>query len=82
MDAVERREVFRRQFARHRFVGGDHELFDDAMGDIALGADDVFRQPLQVEDDFRFGQIEVEIAAGLAVGVDRQRQLFHELESR
>ena len=51
------------------------------MGDIALGADDVFRQPLQVEDDFRFGQIEVEIAARLAVGVDRQRQLFHQLET-
>jgi hypothetical protein len=41
--------------ARHRFVGGNHELFDDPMGNIALGAHDIFRLPLQIENNFSFG---------------------------
>ncbi len=82
MDTIERREIFSRELPRDGFVGGDHEFFDDPMGDIALGADDVFRQPLQIENDLGLRQIEVEIAARFAVGVNRQRQLFHQFECR
>jgi hypothetical protein len=32
----------------------DHEFFNNAVGDVSLGADDIYRQPLQVEDDLCF----------------------------
>ena len=81
MDAIERRKIFSRELARHRFVGGDHEFLNDPVGDIALGADDIFRHALQVENDLGLRQIEVEIAARFAGGVNRQRQLFHQFEA-
>ncbi len=71
MDAVKRRQFFFREMACDRFVGGDHEFFNYSMGDVALGADDVFRHALQVENDFRFRQIEIEIASDLAVVEDQ-----------
>ena len=54
MNAVERGKILFGQMARDRFVGGDHEFFDDPVRYVALGAHDVFRQALQIENDFGF----------------------------
>ena len=66
----------------HRFVGGEHELFDDLMafgvlcevsaGDAAVG----------VEVDLHFGHRELERAALEAAGAEDHGQLVHAREQR
>ena len=55
---------------RDALVGGEHEFFDQAMRDVALGARDAFHQAEFVELDDRLGKIEIDRAAALAFAVE------------
>ena len=66
---------------RHRLVGQQHELFDEAMRDVALVRDDVLDQPLFVEHDLRLGQVEVDRPAAAPPRVQDVEQLAHQLEA-
>ncbi len=61
-------------------VGGEHELFDEAVGPAALGADDGGHVALGVEGDDGFGEVEVDGAAALAFAVEEEGELVHLLE--
>src|SRR6266436_7434583 len=47
--AVEEAELPARELARHRLVGGEHELLDHLVRDRALGAHDVCGPAAEVE---------------------------------
>src|SRR4051794_24289827 len=66
---------------RHRFVRQKHELFDDPVRNIPLGCDDRFDQPLIVEHDLWFFQVEVDRAAPMATLVQDLEQLPHYFEN-
>ena len=55
------------------FVGRQHELFDQAVGDVALAAGDADHLAALVEADDGLGQVEVNRAAPLALGVEDER---------
>src|SRR5262245_5338681 len=80
MDAIEQRKVLLLEMPGYRLISGDHEFFDDSVGDAALGAHDILRHPLDVEDNFCFGEIEIQVPAGSAALVHQECQLFHEFE--
>ena len=56
------------QIAGHGLVGGQHELLDDAMGDVAFRAGDAAHQAVLVELDHRLRQIEIDGAAPFPLG--------------
>ena len=62
VDAVQRGDAAFFEILRDGFVRGEHEFFDEAMGDVALAADDA-ACGLLVEFDDRLGQIEIDGAA-------------------
>ena len=70
------------EVVRHGLVRREHELLDDAVGDVALAAEDAGHRPGFVEFDHRLGEIEIDRAARVAAGVQQQRQLFHAPELR
>ena len=51
---------------RDGFVGQQHELLDEPVRDVALGAMIASTMPLVVDDDFRLLEIEVDRAAAAA----------------
>src|ERR1700730_781337 len=61
-------------------VGSEHELFDEAVRRVALGAHDGAHVALRVELDHGFRQIEVDRAALDAFRVEDTRQRVHALE--
>jgi hypothetical protein len=66
----------------HRLVRREHELLDDAVGDVALALLQPHRPVLLVEDDPGLGQVEVDGAA-LGAGDDHPaRQLLHQRQVR
>ena len=52
VDAVERRDAFIFQIVGDAFVGGEHEFFDQAVGDVALGSGDAFHHAEFVKLDY------------------------------
>ena len=80
VDAIQRRDALVLEIAGDALVGRQHELLDDAVGDVALRARDAGHQAVLVELDHRLGQIEVDGAAAHALAVEDQRQLAHQLE--
>ena len=48
------------EMGRDRLVGQEHELLDEPVRDVPLRRDDRFDPPYLGEDDFGFGQIEVD----------------------
>ncbi len=67
---------------RHGFVGGQHELLDQAVRDVAGRARHGGHRAELVEFEQRLGQIEIDGAAALALLVQQQSQLAHHLEAR
>ena len=61
-------------------IGGEHELFDEAMGDVAFAAADVGHLLVVVEFDDGFGKIEIDGAVFGAAGVEEKREAFHGAE--
>ena len=77
VDAVNRRHAAMLEIPRHTFVRGQHEFLDDAVRDVALRARDTRHPSELIEFNFRFGQVEVNRAAALAMPGKNMRQLFH-----
>ena len=82
VDAVEAGDAVRLEIVRDAFVGREHELFDQAVRDVALGAGDGLHQAEFVEFDDGLGEIEVDRSAALAFAVQDLLQVAHELERR
>ena len=68
------------ELARHGLVRGEHELFDEPMGDVALRRADGLDVAGLVEHDLGLGQIEVDRAALLAARAQDLVQRVHPLE--
>ena len=66
-----------REIAVHRAIGGQHEFLDEAVGDVALAADDADHALLVIESDDLFGKIEIDGAVLAAASVKEEGQLFH-----
>ncbi len=62
-------------------IGGEHELLDQAMGDVALAAHDAGDATLVVKGEQRLRQIEVHRAAPGAPCVKDQREVAHSTEA-
>ena len=75
VDAKHRRQGAHGKEARHRFVGGEHELLDQAVGVVARAASDLGHPSALVEDDLRLGQVEVDGSAQAALPGELLRQL-------
>ncbi len=69
------------EHARHRLVGGDHELLDHHVADVALGPDDRIDVALEVHHDLGFGEVEVERAAREPHLPQAVEALLHQLDS-
>jgi hypothetical protein len=67
---------------RDALVGGEHELFDEAVRPAALGADDGFHVAVGVELDDGLGEVEVDGAATVALGVELESEFEHLVEMR
>ena len=80
MNAVERRDAFVLEVLSNGLVSRQHELLDQAMSNVALGAHDAAHQAELVKFNYRLGQVEVDGSAALALTVENHRQLAHQLE--
>jgi hypothetical protein len=65
---------------RHRLVGDEHELFDDAVRHVSLGGDNLLDHPFVVQHDFRLFQVEVDRPAAVTPPVEDFKELAHGLE--
>ena len=54
MDAVQSVDAASEEVVRHGAIGGEHELLDDAVRDVALQLDDAVNERLRTRR-FRFG---------------------------
>ena len=80
VDAVERGDAFIFQIVGDALVRREHEFFDQAVGDIALGSRDALHHSEFVELDDGFGEIEIDRSAALALAVQDHRQIAHAFE--
>ena len=80
MDAVDGGDALRGEPGGDALVGGEHELFDQAVRPAALGADDGFHVAVGVELDDGLGEVEVDGAATLALGIEAEGELEHGVE--
>ena len=82
VNAVEAGDAVRLEMVRDRLVGREHEFFDEAMREVALGAGDGLHQSELVELDDGLGQIEVDRSAALAFAIQDLCEVAHQLECR
>src|SRR6266436_1631393 len=82
MNAMERFDAAAKKIRSDSAIGGEHELFDEAMSDVALAARDIGHALLFVEFDDWFGKIEVDGTALVAAGVEEQSEFLHIAEAR
>ncbi len=82
MNAMERFNAAAKKICGDRAIGGEHELFDETVSDIALAARDIGHALLFVEFDDRLGEIEIDGATFVAAGVEEQSKLLHIAEAR
>ena len=61
-------------------VGGEHELFDEAVGPAALGAGDGGHVALGVKGDDGLGEVKVDGAAAVALLVEEEGEGVHLLD--
>ena len=65
VDAVERRDAEILKPDGDTLVGGEHELFNEAVGPGAFGAGDAAHLAVLVELDDRLGEIEINVTHAL-----------------
>src|ERR1700678_2587154 len=70
----------RLQIPGDAFVRREHELFDEAVRDVALGARNTFHQSEFVEFDYRLRQIEIDGTATLTLAIEEQCEIAHQFE--
>src|ERR1017187_8450345 len=80
-NSIDPRDAGLLQVSGDALIGGQHELLDDAVGDIARRPRDARHGAQFVELDERLGKIEIDGAAAHAFLVEHQRQFLHELEA-
>ena len=80
MDAVERRPSRGGQLPGDALVGQQHELLDDAVGEGALGGDDVRHPAVGVEPDIGFRQVEIDRPPGVPFPLQGTAHLQHVLQ--
>jgi hypothetical protein len=80
--AVQRRHTVFHEVRGHRLVGQQHELLDEAVGDVALARHDVVDLTVLAQHDLRFRQVEVDGAAPPPAAVQDREELVHQLEER
>src|SRR6267143_424168 len=80
--AMERFDAALEEIARDGAVGGEHELFDQAMRDVALAARNIGHALLLVELDDRLGEVEIDGTMLITAGVEEQGEFLHVAEMR
>ena len=80
MDAMQGIDAALQEITCDSAVGGEHEFFNEAMGDVAYAAPDADHALLIVELDDLFGEIEVDGAVFVAPGAEQEGQFFHVVE--
>ena len=81
VNAINRRVTGLFKMRGHRFVGGQHELLDNPVGDVARAARDAGHDAGFVEFDQRLREVEVDRAALVALVLQNFSQLAHQLEA-
>ena len=82
VNAIQGRNLVTLEVSCHGLVRHEHELFDDPVGDVPLGGNDLLDEPGIVHDDFRLFQIEVNRAATMATAAQEMKELLHQFEER
>ncbi len=80
VDPVQTRLVGVEQQPGDRHVGRHHELFDEAVGAVARTGFDGHHPTLGIEQDLRFGHVEIEAASPVPGPTETGRRLGEELE--
>ena len=80
VDAIERANSLVLEIAGDALIGRQHELLDDAVCNIALGARDPLHQSVLVKFDHRLRQIKINGAATHPLAIQHHRQLAHQLK--
>ena len=80
MDAVERGNAFIFQIVGDALVRREHEFFDQAVGDVALGARNALHHAKFVELDDGFRKVEVNRSSPLAFAIEDHREIMHAVE--
>src|SRR5437868_1634942 len=80
VDAMKRFDAALKQVSSDSAIGSKHELFDEAMRDIALAASDVDHFLLLVEFDDALREIEIDGAVFVATGVEQECEFLHVAE--
>src|SRR5579875_246834 len=78
VNAMERRDFAALEIGRDGFVCCEHELLDDAVGDVADAAGNSDHAAHSVEFDDRLGKIEINGTARVAAGVEDESESFHQ----
>ena len=81
MNPIETGDAVGFQMPGDGFVRRQHELFNDAMGDVAFGALDAGHLARSVQFDVSFGHVEVDGAAFHPLAIEDERQFTHEFEA-
>src|SRR5690606_33086786 len=71
--------VFER--TRHRFVGGQHEYFDDAVGHQAWRSLDARHFTRFVKEHLSFGEVEINGTTLYPFAIQYKREFLHQLEA-
>src|SRR5262245_65602920 len=71
MDTIEQWKILLLEMPGDRFIGGDHEFLYDPVGNVALGPHYIFRRSLDVEDNFRLREIEIQVPSASATLVNQ-----------
>ena len=66
---------------RDRLVGGQHELFNDAMRDVARRSRNAGHRAPLIEFDQRLGKIEIDGASPDAFAIENHGEFAHQLEA-
>jgi len=63
-----------------RFIGGEHELFNNSVRDVSFGASNSGHLAFHIEHDVRLGHIKIDGASFGALAVQDKCKLSHQLE--
>ena len=80
MDAVDAGKIALLQVRGNGFIGGQHELFDQAMGPVALASRDALHHAQFIKLNHRFRHVKVNGAALYPLAIQNLGQLVHQLK--
>ena len=80
MDAIERGNPAALKIPGHGFVGGQHELFNEAVGEVPFRTRNAHHAAKLVELNQRLRQIEIDGAALHAPAIENECEFLHQFE--